>query len=85
MNGSKNSEYKYQRESGQMTESDGPKNKTFPVKFRNDNLGKHCMKTRSPCFSIPYTEKSASTCPGNHLVMSLQRRKRKIIKELVTV
>ena len=31
--------------------------------------------------------KTASTCPDNHLVMimSLQRKKRKIIKELVTV
>ena len=36
MNSLKNSEDKYQRKSGQMTESDGPKSKTFTVKFRND-------------------------------------------------
>ena len=40
-----------------MIDSDGPKSNIFPVKFRNDNLGKHCMKTSSPCYSIPYTEK----------------------------
>ena len=57
MNSLKNSEEKYQRKSGQMTENDGPKSNTFPVKFRNDNWGKHCMKTRSLCYSIPYTGK----------------------------
>ena len=52
-NSLKNSEGKYQRKSGQMTESDGPKSDTFAVKI----WGKHRMKTRSPCYVIPYTEK----------------------------
>lgn len=37
MNSLKNSLAEHHKKSGWMTETDGPKSDTFPVKFRNEN------------------------------------------------